>query len=46
MANIIIYFQVLIFFFIQAMFVAGLLVEVWHVYEEIETSGTVIKLLQ
>jgi hypothetical protein len=34
-----------IFFFIQAMFLAGFVVEVWHVYGKMEASGTVFKLL-
>jgi pentatricopeptide repeat protein len=44
-ANTICCLQVLIFFFIQAMFAAGLLVEVWHVYEKMKSSGTVFELL-
>ncbi|PNF24150.1 Transmembrane protein 245 [Cryptotermes secundus] len=32
-------FQVSIFFFIQAMFLAGFVVEVWHVYEKMKDSG-------
>ncbi|KDR24460.1 transmembrane protein 245 isoform X2 [Zootermopsis nevadensis] len=32
-------FQVSVFFFIQAMFLAGFMVEVWHIYEKIKASG-------
>jgi pentatricopeptide repeat protein len=40
------YLQVSIFFFIQAMFLGGFVVEVWHVYEKMKASGMVFKLLQ
>lgn len=33
------YLQVSVFFFIQAMFLAGFMVEVWHIYEKIKASG-------
>jgi len=31
-----------VFFFIQAMFLAGFVVEVWHIHEKRKASGIII----
>jgi hypothetical protein len=36
------YLQVSVFFFIQVMFLAGVVVEVWHTYEKMKASGIII----
>jgi pentatricopeptide repeat protein len=36
------YLQVSVFFIIQAMFLAGFVVEVWHIYEKMKASGIYI----